>query len=94
MEKPDQLMLLPASVLLAAKQRILIKGHATAPGTGPAGETCGSCAHLYRRQMAKVYHKCELNRAKWSGGGKTDVKVRDPACEKWAAPTAASATTR
>lgn len=57
--------------------------HAAPPGTGPAGETCGSCAHLYRNHMAKTYLKCALCRHKWTGGGATDVKARDPACSKW-----------
>ena len=59
--------------------------HAMPPGTGPEGETCGSCAHLYRKQRAKTYLKCALTRAFWTGGGGTDVRKRDPACSKWEA---------
>lgn len=58
-------------------------GHAYHPGTGPAGETCGSCKHLYRNRMAKTYLKCELARAIWTGGRASDVRARDPACKKW-----------
>ena len=58
-------------------------GHAAPPGTGPAGETCGSCAHLVRKKMSKIYLKCELTRACWTSGGKTDVRARDAACRKW-----------
>lgn len=36
------------------------KGYAAPPGTGPKGETCGSCAHLYRNRLAKTYLKCAL----------------------------------
>lgn len=57
--------------------------HAMPPGTGPEGETCGSCANLYRRQMANVYLKCSLTREHWTGGSGTDVRARDPACSKW-----------
>ena len=81
---PDPLMLLPASAIEHARKRPLRKGHAGTPGDGPAGETCGSCAHIARRQFSKVYIKCGLMQENWTGGGGTDVKVRDPACEKWA----------
>jgi hypothetical protein len=60
-------------------------GHAARPGSGPEGETCGSCSHLYRNRMSKTYLKCSLMRARWTGGGATDVRARDPACLKWAA---------
>jgi len=62
-----------------------VKGslHAAKPGTGPEGETCGSCKHLSRNRMAKTYLKCSLCRANWTGGSATDVKARDPACSKW-----------
>ena len=60
-------------------------GHAWAPGTGPEGETCGSCKHLVRKHMAKTYLKCGLMRGQWTGGGGTDVRARDPACKKWEA---------
>ena len=59
------------------------KGHVAPPGTGPEGETCGSCQHLYRKSMAKTYLKCGLNSAEWTGGGGTDVRARDPACREW-----------
>lgn len=59
------------------------RGGADRPGTGPAGETCGSCKHIYRNQQAKVYLKCALTRACWTGGGKTDIRARWAACSKW-----------
>jgi len=58
-------------------------GHVYIPGTGPKGETCGTCAHLVRKTMAKTYLKCGLNEANWTGGRKSDVLARDPACRKW-----------
>lgn len=60
-------------------------GHAAPPGTGPEGETCGSCQHIYRRQMSKTYIKCGLNRARWTGGTKTDIRAGDAACKFWEA---------
>lgn len=59
------------------------RGHAAPPGTGPAGETCGSCANLIRKRMSKTYLKCELTRIVWTGGAGTDVRARDPACSRW-----------
>lgn len=77
----DQLMILPPSALLGTV--VKKRGHADRPGTGPKGETCGSCRHIAKRQMAKVYTKCGLTRATWSGGGATDVRHKDPACSRW-----------
>ena len=60
-------------------------GYAATPGTGPAGETCGSCAHRRVISCAKRYHKCGLMQRIWTGGRKTDILVRSPACAKWEA---------
>lgn len=64
-------------------------GHAAMPGTGPPGQSCGTCGHLYRNRMAKTYLKCGLMRRFWTGGGGTDVLARDPACSRWEAPKSA-----
>lgn len=61
------------------------RGYAAQPGTGPDGETCGTCEHLVRKRMAKVYLKCALMRRHWTGGGGTDVRARAPACRNWEA---------
>ncbi len=60
-------------------------GYAAKPGTGPVGETCKSCRHLYRNEQAKTYLKCALTRACWTGGRRTDILAKAPACEKWEA---------
>lgn len=60
-------------------------GYAASPGTGPTGETCGTCKHHVVKAMAKRYHKCGLMRACWTGGGKTDIRVKAPACLRWEA---------
>jgi hypothetical protein len=60
-------------------------GYAAQPGTGPAGETCGTCKHIYRNRLAKTYLKCNLMSAHWTGGGATDIKARAPACRRWEA---------
>ena len=58
-------------------------GYAALPGTGPAGETCGTCRHHAIVQHSNRYHKCGLMRQKWTGGVKTDIRVRSPACREW-----------
>lgn len=79
----EPLMLLPASATLG----IVVKkrGHAARPGSGPKGETCGTCQHIARKRMSKTYIKCALAKATWTGGGGSDVRVMDPACSKWEA---------
>jgi hypothetical protein len=61
------------------------KAHPAKPGSGPDGETCKSCRHIHRSEMAKTYLKCWLMRAQWTGGPGTDIRARDPACSKWEA---------
>lgn len=55
-------------------------GYVMMPGTGPAGETCGSCKHIVN---AGRYKKCGRNKARWTSSPKTDVLARSPACAKW-----------
>jgi hypothetical protein len=59
------------------------RGHYFTPGTGPAGETCGTCKHLFRNRMAKIYLKCGLNRQNWTGGEGSDIRAKDAACKFW-----------
>lgn len=55
-------------------------------GKGPAGETCGSCAHLVRLPYhTRIYLKCGLMRHYWTHGAGTDIRARWPACEYWEA---------
>lgn len=62
------------------------RGHAMPPGTGPDGETCRSCRHATRVGLAtKDVHKCGANRRRWSASVITDIRLRDPACQKWEA---------
>lgn len=59
------------------------RGHAWTPGTGSAGETCGTCQHLFRNRLAKTYLKCALMRRQWTGGQGTDIRAKDAACKFW-----------
>lgn len=63
---------------------IRIKGHAALPGTGPAGETCGSCQHRASVMGGgKVFSKCALQRRQWTHGKASDIRRKDPACRMW-----------
>lgn len=84
----EDLFSLDRALTPAERRRLQAKpakktGHAWRPGTGPEGETCKTCCHLVRRQMAKVYLKCGLMRQHWTGGSGTDVRAGDPACREW-----------
>lgn len=57
------------------------KGNASPIGSGPAGETCGSCAKCYRVEFSKVYWKCAL--VKPTCGPGTDIRRKWAACSQW-----------
>lgn len=60
------------------------KGYAGKPGTGPKGETCGSCRNIHKKcGSGRAYLKCRLIRWRWTGGAGTDILARTPACERW-----------
>jgi hypothetical protein len=65
------------------KHYVKPRGYVMPPGTGPIGETCGTCKHHVAKLMSKTYHKCGLNRGMWTGGRATDILTRSPACSKW-----------
>jgi len=60
-------------------------GYAGTPGTGPAGETCKSCARLKRCDLTrtKTVYKCGLCKAAWKPS--TDIVLHAPACAFWQA---------
>lgn len=68
--------------MLAPIKSTVPAGYAAAPGTGPSGETCATCTHAVR---AERYAKCGANRARWTAGPKTDIRLRTPACRLWGA---------
>lgn len=57
------------------------KGHAAPIGSGPAGETCRTCAHARCIKFAKTYHKCAL--VKPTAGPGTDIRLKWAACARW-----------
>ena len=59
-----------------------VKGYAAAPGGGPAGEKCGTCAHAYKRGGGvRSYWKCDL--VVPTGGPGTDIRLKSLACWRW-----------
>lgn len=60
------------------------KGYAARPGSGPAGHFCRDCRHATKKSLAKNYWKCRLMVRSWTGGFKTDIRLKSPACEHWA----------
>lgn len=64
------------------------RGYAMPPGTGPAGETCKTCAHIERpaTRSGKVFRKCGANKQAWTHGPGSDIRAGSPACSKWAKP--------
>ena len=59
------------------------RAHAALPGTGPDGETCGSCKFLVRFRQANAWFKCGLREKQWTGGHATDICKKDLACRHW-----------
>ena len=60
-------------------------GYAAESGTGPNGETCGSCRHFIRRRGGK-YFKCFLivgNNDTGTHGAGTDIRKGAAACQFW-----------
>ena len=54
------------------------KGYAAAPGTGPDGQFCRTCAHAWSRGR---YWKCDLVNP--TRGPGTDIRLKSPACRFW-----------
>lgn len=76
---------MPEEPLAAPPPKWDFGGHADAVGSGPSGETCGSCRHLATfGRSTRAWFKCELARYRWTHGRKTDVLKGDAACSRWA----------
>jgi hypothetical protein len=81
----DLFELMGRSAMTPAERRAITRkgpkpsGYAYFPGTGPEGETCGSCRHIERHRR---WAKCGLYPTPTAGRG-TDIHVRSPACKRW-----------
>lgn len=73
------------------KRKSAANGYAADPGTGPAGQTCGSCRHSIKRGK---FWKCKLaakvkvlpNGSRigdWSRCISSDIRLKSPACKLW-----------
>jgi hypothetical protein len=77
---------LPDGVLGARVKRKRAKAKKVNPmlasyGVGPEGAKCGGCSHLFVKEWAGRYFKCDL-RGNTNGPG-TDHRVRWPACGRY-----------
>jgi len=58
--------------------------HPYPPGSGPEGETCGTCmAERCLSYHNKYYYKCNYMRYAWTHGLGTDIRLKDHACFLW-----------
>ena len=69
-----------APVVKRGKHYVEPCGYVDIPGTGPDGETCGSCRHY---AGMSGWAKCDLNKPQWTHSRRTDILARSPACRKW-----------
>lgn len=66
------------------KKRYTPKGYATRPGSGPKGETCGTCEFAKKVNGGRRYYwKCWLVRQNWTSSYGTDIRLKSPACSRW-----------
>jgi hypothetical protein len=59
------------------------RAHPYRPGSGPKGQTCGTCAKLCTHRANKTHFKCRVLMKSWTAGLGTDVRKKDPACLCW-----------
>jgi hypothetical protein len=60
------------------------RAHPYAPGSGPTGQTCGTCAKcIQRREYRRNFYKCRVMQKSWSRGPSTDIRLKDKACLAW-----------
>lgn len=81
---------LPDGALTPRQRRTLYaqvpvkKGHYLRPGSGPEGQTCGTCRHYVSVSYhCKTYPKCRRTEAIWTHGSGSDIRKKDPACAGW-----------
>jgi hypothetical protein len=82
----DQAWLDAHPAFLIAGKTGLLKGdraHSYKPGTGPAGESCGTCEKLREHHYSRTYFKCAVMKRFWTRGPGTDIRKKDSACLAW-----------
>jgi hypothetical protein len=73
----------PEFLLQEPVKHPLDRAHPYPPGSGPPGQSCGTCAKLRARTFNRTYFKCNVLKKFWSAGRATDVRKKDPACICW-----------
>ncbi len=72
---------------VASSRKPTVKnGYAAPPGTGPAGETCGTCQHKHSMSSnsgSKRFIKCLAAQERWTHGEGSDILAKSPACRAW-----------
>jgi hypothetical protein len=85
----DQAWLEAHPAALTKSRGSKFRGYAAPPGTGPAGESCKTCAHYTHGHNSegrgRKWPKCGLMRQLWTHGPGTDIRAGSPACRKWEA---------
>lgn len=68
----------------AARFAVAVDGYAEKPGTGPVGETCGTCRHCAFKLAAsgRRFYKCDLIIHGWGRTAATDIRIGSPACRR------------
>lgn len=61
----------------------LDRAHPYPPGSGPPGQTCGTCIKCVAKHYSKTYFKCHVLRKFWTSGPATDIRKKDRACLSW-----------
>lgn len=59
------------------------RAHPYPPGSGPRGQSCGTCAKLCTREYRRKFFKCRVLMKHWTRTRATDVQLRDAACLAW-----------
>ena len=72
----------PARINRQAMAQPKAAGYAAPPGSGPEGETCGTCLSCrFKVIRGRRVYKCGRMTRSWTHGRESDVSVRSPACE-------------
>lgn len=74
----------PEALSAPRRSRPLDKAHPYPMGSGPPGQSCGTCAKRVAFEYHnKTYFKCHVLKASWTHGAATDIRCKDPACRSW-----------
>lgn len=66
------------------KKKYTPNGYASRPGSGPVGESCGTCENAVKRNGGRRYYwKCMLMAKVWTASYGTDIRLKSPACALW-----------